>query len=281
VEREEEKEEKQAISDSEEKQAAPKCEAAKSFLRRVLPVSEIPSHWGDDDDDTTTSHVHVNEHELESNPKRVQGTFGAKRECDRAKFNAQNMIQESCGEEDNDSGSVGHEDEAGCTDAILGSRRKARNWDQFYDCLVEYTKAHGNSNVPKKYDLDVPLGHWVSKQQKEKVVLKLEQHHKLMALNFHWDTQHERDLTLWEERFDELLSYKEKHEHCRVPCRSGVLGNWVLQQRRRCKQAKLPPDQYTILSAIGFEWELKENHQTTWAERPHLGAIWVLRHITE
>ena len=36
----------------------------------------------------------------------------------------------------------------------------------------------------------------------------------------------------WQQRFEELCQYKEKHGHCVVPQQYPVLGQWVKRQRR-------------------------------------------------
>ncbi len=59
----------------------------------------------------------------------------------------------------------------------------------------------------------------------------------------------------WDERFGELLAYKEEHGHVRVP-RTGItsLDNWVSVQRINKKTGKLSSDKARRLDEIGFDW---------------------------
>ena len=62
---------------------------------------------------------------------------------------------------------------------------------------------------------------------------------KLQALanmDFQWNAvegniQKVRDADTWNQRFEELKKFKEKHGHCRVPRNTPKLGVWVKKQR--------------------------------------------------
>ena len=71
---------------------------------------------------------------------------------------------------------------------------------------------------------------------------------------------------VWEERFQELLLYQQRHGHCRVPVESGVLGKWVMHLREKYKRhlseggryrGQLTAERIARLESLGFEWRLR------------------------
>jgi hypothetical protein len=101
----------------------------------------------------------------------------------------------------------------------------------------------------------------------------------------------------WEERYGELIKYKEEHGDCDVPQNSSThksLGIWVARQRRCYDRGELPKDRVDRLNALGFTWDLlakiwetrfselcryKEEHGDCnvprhWKQNRHLG-YWV------
>jgi hypothetical protein len=66
----------------------------------------------------------------------------------------------------------------------------------------------------------------------------------------------------------ELLEFKEKHGHTRVPLKYGEnppLGNWVKNQRILHRKGKLSEDHISRLNEVGFVWEAKV--ETSWEDR--------------
>ena len=59
----------------------------------------------------------------------------------------------------------------------------------------------------------------------------------------------------WQEKFQQLVAYKEKHGDCNVPQRDGHLDGWVNVQRMYCDKDSEHGKQ---LSAIGFCWNILE-----------------------
>ena len=54
----------------------------------------------------------------------------------------------------------------------------------------------------------------------------------LSDMGFEWSVLKERFEAVWNQRFDELREFQDKHGHCRVPQRSsGKLGLWVMTMR--------------------------------------------------
>lgn len=71
--------------------------------------------------------------------------------------------------------------------------------------------------------------------------------------------------TYWDERFGELIAYKEKHGHVNVP-KTGLtaLDMWVSQQRIYKRVGKILPEREKLLDQIGFDWNRDE---TEWNKR--------------
>ncbi|HEV7403577.1 MAG TPA: helicase associated domain-containing protein [Chthoniobacteraceae bacterium] len=65
----------------------------------------------------------------------------------------------------------------------------------------------------------------------------------------------------WELRFGELLAYKTKYGHTRVPARwrgNAPLGNWLAHQREWARAGTLEPDRKKRLEKLGVEWRIEE-----------------------
>ena len=63
----------------------------------------------------------------------------------------------------------------------------------------------------------------------------------------------------WDERYGELIKYKEEHGDCDVPQNSSThksLGIWVARQRRSYDRGELPKDRIDRLEALGFAWDV-------------------------
>jgi len=81
----------------------------------------------------------------------------------------------------------------------------------------------------------------------------------------------------WQEKYNNLLAFKEEHGHCNVPTRSykdQKLGNWVGWQRSAYKKYKdgkdinpLSPERIKLLEDIGFSFNLHEEKGIVWKQR--------------
>ena len=60
----------------------------------------------------------------------------------------------------------------------------------------------------------------------------------------------------WEERFNQLVEYKQKHNTTRVLKSNTKLFAWIHTQRTMYKQKKLSEYRFQKLSALGFDWKL-------------------------
>lgn len=70
----------------------------------------------------------------------------------------------------------------------------------------------------------------------------------------------------WEEKYQELILFKESHGHCRVPQKDPRLGrwcNWQRVQRKECDDGKekmtdLLHDRWRKLDRVGFPWSIDD-----------------------
>jgi hypothetical protein len=60
-----------------------------------------------------------------------------------------------------------------------------------FEQLVEYKRTHGNCNVPRNYELNKELGHWISSQRclEGKDSLQTDRVTKLDSIGFHFAGQ--------------------------------------------------------------------------------------------
>jgi hypothetical protein len=140
--------------------------------------------------------------------------------------------------------------------------------------LVEFKDTHGHVRVPVN---DAILGVWVSQQREE-----YRKHQNGEACGLVGDRLKElTDLGFvfvagkrkgklkeprktWDERFQELLDYKEMHGDCLVPQHWPVLGRWVHDQRNQYKRLKrgdyspLNHEKALKLTDVGFVFDTRQ-----------------------
>ena len=129
-----------------------------------------------------------------------------------------------------------------------------------FEVLKEYKGKHGNCNVPLNWTENKQFGTWVSKQRQnyKKGKLTEDRIKRLENLGFVWDPYESQ----WEEMFEVLKEYKDKHGNCNVPRgwpKNKQLGNWVGVQRTGYKEATLSKERIRRLEDIGFEWDPYES----------------------
>jgi superfamily II DNA or RNA helicase len=129
-------------------------------------------------------------------------------------------------------------------------------WDEMYANLVEYKSINGNCRVPNRYKENERLGHWVANQRSyyAKKKLSFSQIKKLEELGFEWDIKSSE----WIKSFEDLLLFKTKHGHCRVPItykNNKKLAIWVHTQRYNYNRDQISKEQIEKLNSIGFEWD--------------------------
>ena len=133
-------------------------------------------------------------------------------------------------------------------------------WEEGFNQLQEYIECHGDAFVPATYKHDgYPLGSWVRKQRRRRVVgtLEADRQQRLGALDgWSWDPFADK----WEDGFNHLLKYVEENGHARVP--AGLkdadgyeLGFWVVQQRYKRNKGTLDTVREQRLGELdGWTW---------------------------
>jgi hypothetical protein len=115
-------------------------------------------------------------------------------------------------------------------------------WNQRYQDLVEFRNTQGHCLVPLKYPEQPSLAHWIQRQRYQHR-LKNDGKHSSMTdereaaledLGFIWDSHG----ATWEERWNELVAFKDQFGHCHVPAHypeNQKLSVWVKFQRQQLK----------------------------------------------
>ena len=88
---------------------------------------------------------------------------------------------------------------------------------------------------------------------------------RLNRLGFVWDVPQ----YYWNQRYNELIQYKETNGDTNVPISHGGLGLWVLNQR--AKQSGMTTARKEALKSIGFEFDLGSKIRSAADER------WLMR----
>ena len=89
----------------------------------------------------------------------------------------------------------------------------------------------------------------------------VEREQRLDEIGFVWRLV---EPNVWEQMFEQLLSFKQTHGHCNVPQKSTVhkkLGRWVNVQRLFYTRGKIRPDRQKRLEAVDFVWNMKKSQQ--------------------
>jgi hypothetical protein len=76
---------------------------------------------------------------------------------------------------------------------------------------------------------------------------------------------------LWNTKYEQLVEFKRKNGHCRVPRRyqeDVTLGNWVNTQRKSHSENKLRLDRKELLEKLGFIWKVRgPSTDKTWHQQ--------------
>lgn len=141
------------------------------------------------------------------------------------------------------------------------TKQQGHDWDERYEQLCEFNKEFGHTRVPRmgynrgKYR---GLGRWVERQRANYIekspVLTQEQIAQLDDIDFVWILCPRVD---WDERFDQVVAFKEENGHTRIPRyykKDEGLGRWVDRQRNMYNSGKLSPERIKKLESLGFSF---------------------------
>ncbi|KAL7554268.1 hypothetical protein ACHAWF_017712, partial [Thalassiosira exigua] len=171
---------------------------------------------------------------------------------------------------------------------VTPTGQNAWKWHRRFSDLKKYKEEHGDCDVPQSHD--AKLSKWcVTQRSRCKEILAGEpsamtpmQFRALEGMGFNMTAQRKtydrRGLEQkWEEHFQELVEFKEKHGHSDVAQRKGFeeyrkLANWAGLQRRRykCRQqgrkagrtVEITDEQIKKLASVGFNFTLQDNFET-------------------
>ncbi len=143
----------------------------------------------------------------------------------------------------------------------LQLRKYDEQWERNYQKLKAYKKQYGEIQVSVR--IDWPLERWTCIQRREKQTGELEawKIKKLERIGFAWNI-HE---SYWMKMYNQLVSFKEKYGHTRVPYywhENPRLGHWVSRTRRGLYE--LTEEQKELLNKADFYWHLVRKDQVPW-----------------
>jgi hypothetical protein len=151
-------------------------------------------------------------------------------------------------------------------------------WNQRYHELERFQRDFNHCLVPLNWPRNPSLAHWV-KRQRHQYRMEMEGKHSTMTderltlledLGFVWDSH----AASWEERWNELSCFRDRHGQCNVPKKypeNPQLAIWVKCQRRQFKllsegkNSNMTRERIEKLSLLGFVFNprFKKNHRTT------------------
>jgi superfamily II DNA or RNA helicase len=141
---------------------------------------------------------------------------------------------------------------------ILASENAETVWLKRFEELQSFKKQHGHCDVPARYKENRALGAWLTDQRssKRKGTLSRDQEEKLNNLGVSWGKQEKQNT--WEDRFKDLLIFRDQFGHCNVPRHFKAdigLANWATKQRQKKRKGTLDLEKVARLTEIGFVWE--------------------------
>lgn len=157
-------------------------------------------------------------------------------------------------------------------------------WDEFYEEMKKFKEKHGHCIPPTQPS--TPLRRWMEKQRSEykkirageESCLTLLRIQRLNDIGFSFEAKCKPKT--WEERFEELVEFKAKFGHCKVPRLYNGLGKWVADQRQKYskllqgKKTNMTQEKAQKLTDLGMVWVVfklppKEERaeRKPWAER--------------
>ncbi len=145
------------------------------------------------------------------------------------------------------------------------------NWEMAFAQVAEFREKNGHLRIPERYPGCLNLNAWIRRQRNawERGKLSAERWQRLESLGIPRDPHAYWRAQLWEKRFQELLDFRERFGHCRVPSKwkeGRALGIWVDTQRRSHEKGTMSPERSERLTAIGFQWLDKTRHPRVRAE---------------
>ena len=169
-----------------------------------------------------------------------------------------------------------------------GLTREA-NWQGMCALLEAFAREHGHTEVSRGDAANLRLAEWVRNQREADRAgrLSAERRARLEAAGFVWKGTGRSWQQLWDERFAQLLAYRERFGHCHVPAKwkeDVPFGHWVHVQREFRRKGLLSAERIARLEAAGFQWHGPRGRcnvqRAGWAEMAARLAAWKQEHGT-
>lgn len=143
--------------------------------------------------------------------------------------------------------------------------------------LEAFIQQHGHSSISRRDPENAELAYWVTdlRMNKRNGLLTPDMVARFDKMGFDWNPVEDR----WEQRYEELVKYKEKHGDCNVPQsfpENPQLSYWVRNQRNR--KITITDRQRVLLEEIGFEWWSANGAKYSFEERMQQLAEYKERH---
>eukprot|EP00559_Dactyliosolen_fragilissimus_P000067 CAMPEP_0184873634 /NCGR_PEP_ID=MMETSP0580-20130426/41954_1 /TAXON_ID=1118495 /ORGANISM="Dactyliosolen fragilissimus" /LENGTH=390 /DNA_ID=CAMNT_0027376563 /DNA_START=422 /DNA_END=1591 /DNA_ORIENTATION=- len=158
---------------------------------------------------------------------------------------------------------------------VVTTRLNEEQWYGVFEELCQYKETFGDCLVPVEYMDNPRLGNWVDNQRVQyrkrqlgdRSTMTSNRINMLEDIGFVW-YKHEDQ---WNEKYEELKAYKEKHGTCHVPMLPKphplhALSLWVMTQRgeymRRNRDgiSHITDERVEALNQLGFVWNFKNEN---------------------
>jgi hypothetical protein len=147
-------------------------------------------------------------------------------------------------------------------------RRPNRNWDGYFQLLVEYKEEHGNCNVSSRICInDAGFLRWIQNQRYDSSKLTKKQREKLQEIGFDWETDEQKKEHAWEEKFKRVKALvrgkKKGLASVSIKKKDPVLGAWLSKQRIQNSRGKLSLDRKEKLDSVRMSWAIRAGAKNT------------------
>ncbi|KAL3778987.1 hypothetical protein ACHAWO_009184 [Cyclotella atomus] len=132
------------------------------------------------------------------------------------------------------------------------------------DELKEFIQEFGHANVPPTYSINPQLGKWVenTRGKHNRGELPDDRVNELAEAGFNFETPLTPDKYhsyaydhRWDERFKELMDYKNEHGDFKVrPSHNYALNKWIENQKQSYRKGRLSEERTARLEGVGFSF---------------------------
>lgn len=127
-------------------------------------------------------------------------------------------------------------------------------WKRFRRELQYFRRTHGHARVPRIHPDNPQLARWCQMIRNNVASLSICQLEELCRMGFDFGYFENK----WLNHFFQLMKFRRKHGHARVPYEWSPhrkLSLWAARLRQR--RSRVPPHRVRRLNAIGFCWNLR------------------------